>query len=632
MKTANQQGLLRHSRGLLLSGAVSAVVFAAACTGSIGGQTSTTGVLGATSGGGNASGTTVAASASIGGPSPTVTSGAGAGGGASSGGGASTGVGAVGTPTLDPGTVAIHRLNNFEYDNTINDLLGLQQNLAQTTFGADEVGGNGFDNEADALTMTDAEFTQYFNAANTLVAQVFATPALVAKIITCTPASATDAACLNTVINNFGPLAYRRPLFADEVTRFQTLAASAVTNGTDFNGSIQQIITMMLSSATFLYRMEFDPTPASTTPHPVASYELASRLSYLLWSSMPDATLFADAASQAILTDATLQAEFARMMASPKAQNFVSSFAGQWFGTRLLQNWIVTASAFPKWSPALAQAYIQEELLYFNEFLNGDYNWTQFLTAPVNFVNGTSAALYSQNSPAAAMATQGIPATQTTMTKVMNMDPNRVGFLGLGGFLTQTSFSYRTVPTLRGKFVLLEILGEIVPQPPPGVPQLDTSAPTDPSVQEENVRSILLAHRMLGPACNTCHARLDPIGLGMENFDGIGMYRTAYGNGQAIVSSGELPDLTMFTTVNQLAQILSSGSRQQEMLTFATQQFMTYALSRPLDLNSITALTGNDTPYLTQIQNAWATQNYAVKPLLEDVLLNQTFRMRHGGT
>ena len=621
MKTANQQGLLRHPRTLLLSSAaLGAVVFAAACTGNIGPGGGPAGGLSATSGSG--SGIAASGSSTIGGLPPTVTS------GASSGGGT-----VAGTPqTLDPGTVGVHRLNNFEYDNTVNDLLGLQQNIAQTTFIADEVGGNGFDNEADVLTMTDAEFTQYFNAANTLVAQVFANPALVANIVTCTPASATDAACLNTVINSFGPLAYRRPLFADEVTRFQGLAASSVTNGTDFNGSVQQIITMMLSSAPFLYRMEFDANPASTTPHPVAPYELASRLSYLLWSSMPDATLFADAASGAIVTDDTLQAELARMIVSPKAQNFVSSFAGQWFGTRALQNWIVTPSAFPKWSAALAQAYIQEELLYFNEFLNGDYNWTQFLTAPVNFVNGTSAAVYSVNSPTAAAATQGIPPTQTTMTKIMNLDPNRVGFLGLGGFLTQTSFSYRTVPTLRGKFVLADLLGEVVPAPPAGVPALDTSAPTDPSVQEENVRTILLAHRMLGASCNTCHSRLDPIGLGMDNFDGIGMYRTAYGNQQAIISAGELPDGTMFTTVNQLAQILSSGSRLQETLAFATQQFMTYALSRPLDLSSITPLTGNDTPYLTQIQTAWATQNYAVKPLLQDVLLNQTFRMRHGGT
>jgi hypothetical protein len=344
---------------------------------------------------------------------------------------------------------------------------------------------------------------------------------------------------------------------------------------------------------------------------------------------MPDTALFADAASGAILTDATLQTEFARMITSPKAQNFVSSFAGQWFGARNVTSALVTATAFPNWTTALGQAYAQEELLYFNEFLNGDYSWNQFLTAPVNFVNGASAAIYAANSPTAAAATKGIPTTQTTFTKLTNMDPNRVGFMGLGGFLRQTSFSYRTSPTLRGKFVLLSILGEVVPQPPPGVPALDpASATTDPATFEENVRAILLAHRMLGAACNSCHERLDPIGLGMENFDGIGMFRTDYGNGDMIDSSGELPDGTMFTTVQQLATLLSSGSRLTEMLDFASQQFLTYALSRPLNLDP---MTGTDTPYLTQIQSSWATQKYAVQPLLQDVILNQTFRMRHGG-
>jgi hypothetical protein len=617
MNTANQQVVSRRGRALLLSGAVGAALLVGACMGNIGtggtGTSNATGGIvgqsGSSAGNGGASGAT-----SAGLPPPPATA---------------TAPGAP-APTLDPGTVAIHRLNAFEYDNTVNDLLGLQQKLAETSFVADEVGGNGFDNEADVLTMTDAEFTQYFNAADALGEQVFASPALVSRILTCTPAAATDAACLNTFINSFGPLAYRRPLFADEVTRFQALAADAVTNGADFNGSIKQIVKMMLSSVPFLYRMEFDANPASTTPHAVSPYELASRLSYLLWSSMPDTALFADAQSGALTTDATLTAELNRMLASPKAQNFVQSFAGQWLGTGLVTSDLVTASAFPKWTTAIGQAYAQEELLYFNEFLNGDYTWDKFLTAPVNFVNGTTAAIYSANSPTAAAATKGIPATQTTFTKITNMDPNRIGFMGLGGFLRQTSFSYRTSPTLRGKFVLLEVLGEVVPSPPAGVPPLDpTSTTTDPTTFEENVRAILLAHRTLSPSCNTCHERMDPIGLGMENFDGIGMYRATYGNGDTIDSSGQLPDGTTFSSVQQLATILSDGTRLTEMLNFASEQVMTYALSRPLNLDSTMGAT--DTPYLTQIQTSWATQQYALKSLIQDVVINQTFRERHGG-
>jgi Protein of unknown function (DUF1592)/Protein of unknown function (DUF1588)/Protein of unknown function (DUF1587)/Protein of unknown function (DUF1595)/Protein of unknown function (DUF1585) len=618
MNTANQQVVSRRGRAVLVSAAFGAALTIAACMGNIGtggtGTSATSGTGGQSNGNNGGNGGVSGATTSTGLPPPPPTA---------------TAPGAA-APPLDPGTVAAHRLNAFEYDNTVNDLLGLQQKTAETNFVADEVGGNGFDNEADVLTMTDAEFTQYFNAADALGEQVFATPALVSRILTCTPSSATDATCLNTFINSFGPLAYRRPLFADEVTRFQKLAADAVTNGADFNGSIKQIVKMVLSSVPFLYRMEFDANPASTVAHAVSPYELASRLSYLLWSSMPDTALFADAASGALTTDATLTAEFSRMIASPKAQNFVQSFAGQWLGTGLVTSDLVTASAFPKWTTALGQAYAQEELLYFNEFLNGDYTWDKFLTAPVNFVNGVSAPIYAANSPTAAAATKGVPTTQTTFTKVLNMDPNRIGFMGLGGFLRETSFSYRTSPTLRGKFVLLSVLGEVVPQPPPGIPALDpASATTDATTFEENVRAILLAHRTLGAACNTCHERLDPIGLGMENFDGIGMYRATYGNGDAIDSSGQLPDGTMFTSVQQLATLLSSGTRLTEMLNFASQQLMTYALSRPLNTDPTAGAT--DTPYLTQIQTSWATQQYALKSLIQDVIINQTFRERHGG-
>jgi hypothetical protein len=624
MNSANQQVVSRRKRAVLVSAAFGAALTIGACMGSIGtggtgtGTSNTPGSVGGTTNtGGGVQGTGTASTSSVGvTPPPTMTNG-------------TTGA----TAPLDPGTIAAHRLNAFEYDNTIGDLLGIPTKVAETTFLPDEEGASGFNNEADVLTMTDAEFTQYFNEADALGEQVFASPALTSRIVTCTPASATDATCLNTVINTFGPLAYRRPLFTDEVTRFQNLAASAVTNGADFNGSVKEIVKMMLCSVPFLYRMEFDANPASTTPHAVSPYELASRLSYLLWSSMPDAALFADAAaataSNAPMTDTTLTAEFTRMIADPKAQNFVQSFAGQWLGTGFVTSDLVTASAFPKWTTALGQAYAQEELMYFNEFLNGDYTWDKFLTAQVNFVNGTSAAIYATNSPSAAAATTGVPATQATFTKILNMDPNRIGFMGLGGFLRQTSFSYRTSPTLRGKFVLLSVLGEAVPQPPAGVPPLDSaSTTTNVTTFEENVRSILLAHRMLGPACNTCHERLDPIGLGMENFDGIGMYRSTYGNGDPIDSSGQLPDGTTFTSVQQLASILSSGTRLTEMLDFASQQAMTYALSRPLSLDP---MTGTDTPYLTQIQTQWATQQYALKALIQDVILNQTFRERHGG-
>ena len=548
-------------------------------------------------------------------------------GGAGGGGGSPTGPDQPGRgPTLgpmasDPGSLEIHRLNRLEYDNTMSDLLGFAVNVAKKSFIPDEQGSNGFDNEADALTMSDAEFQQYFNAADALAEQVFADPMLTSRIVTCTPASATDASCLKTIVTAFGLRAYRRPLADDEIARFETVASDAVASGgLDFNGSVKQVTKAILASIPFLYRVELDPDPASTTPHQVAPYDLASRLSYLLWSSMPDAALLADAQSGAILDDDTLTKQFTRMMRDARAASFVESFAGQWLGVRKLAAHQVEPTAFPAWSEPLRQAMEQEANLYFNEFLNGDLPFTQFLTAPVNFVNGPLATLYG---------VPGIPAAQTAMTKMTGIDSHRIGFMGLGAFLTQSSYSYRTVPTLRGAWVLENLLGELIPPPPVGVPPLDSAAgaATDTMTQEENVRARLLAHRA-NPTCAACHVLLDPIGMGMETFNGIGAFRSAYGNGQAIDSSGQLPDGTTFGSLSELAGILSKGDRGKEMTNFAVRQLMTYALSRPL---KVTAPGDTDTAYLTQLATQWATQNYSFKALLLDTILNPTFRFRHGG-
>jgi hypothetical protein len=528
----------------------------------------------------------------------------------------------------------VARLNALEYDNTINDLLGLSQNIARTSFLPDEKGT--FDNQADAFTMSDAEFSQYFGAAQTLGDQVFANPQLAGKILN----GCAAASCLQDVITSFGLRAYRRPLTADEITRATNLAAYAVTQGADFPTSVSQVVKMMLASIPFLYRVELDPNPADTKAHPVGDYEMASRLSYLLWSSMPDDTLFADAAAGklASMDTTVLVAHVDRMLADKRAGNFVGSFAGQWLGVRDLSSHQVEPTAFKTWSEPIRQALVQEQLLYFNEFLVGNLPWTQFLTAPVNFVNGPLATLYG---------TKNVPATQMAMTKVTNMDPNRVGFLGLGGFLTQTSFTYRTDVPKRGKWTLVNLLCENVPEPPPGIPPLDPvgTVPTSMAVQTENVRLRLQAHRdptKPGNApCFACHKRLDPIGLGLENFDGIGAYRTKYGDGTVIDPSGVLPDGTTFSSLGELAKVLSTGDatasdpakggRLQELTNCASQQLLNYALARPLNLSSGMAPPTDD-PYLAQVQASWAKDgSWSIKSLIKAIVLNDTFRFRHGG-
>jgi Protein of unknown function (DUF1592)/Protein of unknown function (DUF1588)/Protein of unknown function (DUF1587)/Protein of unknown function (DUF1595)/Protein of unknown function (DUF1585) len=505
-----------------------------------------------------------------------------------SGGSTATGdppIGADGTPIagLDVNRVSIHRLNNSEYDNTMRDLLGVASTSAKTFIADEQLFG--FDNIADAFGMTDAQYEQYFNSADALIEQVFADNGLRARIMICTPASPSDTSCAATIIGAFGLRAWRRPLQQAEITRLTQLASDAIAAGEDFGGGIKQVTKTMLSSLPFLYRVEMDPNPSSSQAHALDPYELASRLSYLGWSTMPDAALFSLAKSGELTKSDVLGTEVDRLLADPRSSQLVSGFAGQWLGLRDLASHQVEPTAFPDWNEPLRQAMIQEGLLYFSEFLTGPRNMTEFFSADVN---------------------------------VTDTGDHRQGFLGLASFLTQSSFSYRTAPTLRGKWVLENLLCEETPPPPPDVPKLDDAANAQQAMasQSENVRVRLEAHRTMA-ACASCHKTLDPIGLGLENFDAIGRYRSKYANGDAIDASGVLPDGATFNGLAELSTLLGKDTRLTEC---ASKKLMTYSLSR--------GVVDSDAPYLKQIRDSW--NGKGLKALLKLIVLNDTFRFRRG--
>jgi hypothetical protein len=534
--------------------------------------------------------------------------------------GSAGGTGAGASAALpDPGSIAIHRLNNLEYDNTMRDLVGVDA-MARKTFQPDETGVD-FDNDAAAFTMNDARYEQYFNTADTIGETVFAdtTPTGLRQTYVyglvspaCAPTTASTT-CSSRIISAFAQKAWRRPITTPELQGLVDLATNAISLGETADGSIKQVVKTLLASPQFLYRIELDPSPASLTPHALDPYELATRLSYLGWSSMPDKTLFDLAASKQINADAVLTAQVDRMLADPKGASFTESFAGQWLGARNMQSHQVEPTAFPAFDEPLRAAFVQEELMYFDEFLDGSLPMTKFFTTPENFVNARLAKHYGFPAPTAA-----------GFQKVMNGDPNRVGFLGLGSFLTFSSFSYRTSPTLRGRWVLENLLCTTINPPAMPVPKLDgTATATDPNAQQENVRERLTLHRQ-NATCAGCHAVLDPIGLGLENFDGIGAYRTKYpaANSPPIDASGMLPTGETFSSVAQLAAILSSGDHLQQLTNCASQKLMTYALSR--------ALGASDEPYLNQVRTSWAGQGWGLKPLLKDIVLSDPFRLRRG--
>lgn len=517
----------------------------------------------------------------------------------------SGGVGTV-TPELDPGWVGIHRLNNTEYNNTVRDLLQVTTQPA-TSFLAEQ--GLNFDNTASALGMTGAQYEAYFNAAETLATELLGNPALMTRIMTCTPAGASDA-CATQIVQTFGLLAFRRPLDASEVARYLTVFDAELARSGSAAEAVALTVRAMLASASFLYRIEFDPDPASPTPHALTGYELASRLSYLQWSSMPDQTLFDLAASGEILSPAVLEAQVDRLLTDPlKAPAFVESFAGQWLDIRKLVTHSVTPQVFTTYTAELADAMAAESYAWFNEFLLQNRPISDWFTADFNYVNDVLAEHYGM-----------LPVTGSTVVRVEDTTDQRRGFLGLGAFLTHTSFPSRTSPTLRGVWVISELLCSPV-QPPPVVPELAESATPDEAGEadgSENVRKRLERHRA-DPACASCHAVLDPIGLGLETFDGIGRYRTTYGNGEAIDPAGVLPDGTAFSGPSELATILAADPR---FATCMTKKLLTYALGREVE--------GSDATSLTKIADGWTTRGPTIRNLMKEIVLSDAFRFRRG--
>ncbi|HEX3776560.1 MAG TPA: DUF1592 domain-containing protein [Polyangiaceae bacterium] len=524
--------------------------------------------------------------------------------GSSSAGPGSTGPGptVLDTKGIDPGSSLIHRLNTAEYNNTVHDVLGTSQQPGNAQWAAEETAN--FDDIAAVMDVDDKQFQRYYDAAGVVAADVFMNASLKSQLVTCE--TADDMTCVASFINGVGLKVFRRPLGTDEVGTYQKVYTAARGQGLAHDDSLQQVLISLLSSAEFLYRMEFDPTPSSTTPHPLSGYELASRLSYFLWQSAPDDALMKVAADGSLTKTDVLSAQVQRLTSDAKYERFTQSFVGQWLGIRNVATHGVTAADFPEWTPSLGVAMATEVYSFFDEFAKGSEPWSNFITSDVNYVDAELAQLY------------GMPAPASGTQRVQFTSDQRYGFLGMGAFLALSSYEYRTAPTLRGRWILLNLLCTPPKDPPPNVPPLDADA-TSASAAQQNVRERLEEHRK-NPICASCHASLDPYGLALENFDAIGKYRATYPDGSAIDASTSLPDGATFSGLDGLAKYV--GSRP-ELMTCVEQQLFTYAQGREI--------TDTDQPYLNGIAQTWTKGSGSIPDLIKGLVTADTFRLRHGG-
>ncbi|MEM9452700.1 MAG: DUF1592 domain-containing protein [Myxococcota bacterium] len=526
-------------------------------------------------------------------------------GGEDSGGEDSSGGGIDDRPSSehDVGRIALHRLTRAEYENTLADLFG------GTFADADFIRGGtgvGFANEADLLRDISDDLAEgYIEHAQDVAEQVFADPALRSRVTDCVPVDDSDTACAVEMIESFGLAAWRRPLTPEEISRLEGRYVDARSFGATHDGALEHLVRMFLSSPNFVFHIELDPDPNDPTPHRLGAFELANRLSYTLWSSLPDDELRSLAASDALHDDEVLLAQVDRMLDDPRAERFQRGFLHDWVHLPLLDSKAlsVDTEVYPQWSAALGQDMRAEIEAYLREFTDAELPWSSFLTADINYVTPLLAAHYGMEPPAGG----------EQLVRVDNYPDSRVGYLGLAGFLTYTSRADRTAPTLRGKIVL-ESLQCTTLAIPPDVPELDES---DEGGETEfpTIRERLEEHRK-SPECAGCHVLLDPIGLSLENYDAIGAWRDHYRNDYEIDAAVDYRG----QPIEGLIELAEQVSLEPGFMRCPSEKVLSYALRRPPQ--------GDDREFAEEISEDWGVGS--IRDLVKLVVTSDAFRFRRG--
>ena len=368
------------------------------------------------------------------------------------------------------------------------------------------------------------------------------------------------------VIRKLVTRAFRRPPTDDELKRYMDLAFSARRQGESFEGSIQLVLQAVLISPHFLYKVELDPPGKEGEPRQLNDFEVATRLSYFLWSSMPDDELLDLAEKAELRQDGNLEKQVRRMLADPKSKALAENFAGQWLELRSLDIRTPDPDLFPGWNDELRRAMRTETELLFDAIVREDRSVQELLAADFTFVNEPLARHY------------GIPDVRgSEFRRVSTVGTPRGGILTQASFLTITSNPNRTSPVKRGKWILDNILGLPPPPPPPDVPELVEAKKGE---DLGSLRARLEEHRK-NPACASCHERMDPLGFAMENFDAIGAWRDKDGK-TPIDSSGKLPAGETFRGAAELRDLIVK-TRQDDFVRCLAEKLLTYALGRGLE-------------------------------------------------
>lgn len=507
------------------------------------------------------------------------------------------------TAAVTPGRAPLRRLTRFEYNQTVADLLGdttLPGNALPPEVAGDD---NVYGNDADHQPVSSFLIEQYGTVAEDIAARATATPDALAALAPCysTLTADTEATCARSFIESFAPRAYRRPLDATEVEDLVSLFQTVRQTET-FESSLSAVIEVVLQSPDFLYRVEFGVAdPASPAVLRPSAYEMASRLSYLFWGTMPDATLDSAAAAGELLTADSVLSQATRLLDDPKARPVIRHFFDGYLPINSLTDLTRDAAQYPTFSATIGSLMREETHTFLEyEIFQGPGSWQQALLAPYTFVNETLANYY------------GIPGVVGDTFQQVNIDTtHRLGLLSQGGIQTGTAITNFTNPVRRGVFLLRNMM--CVDLPPPPEELAGVVKPPDPySGATGRERYSIHAEQVV---CAGCHGVMDPPGFGLENYDAVGLWRDTE-NDVLIDASGTLDPLggAPFSGPIELIQLIANS--QQTQNCFA-HNWLTYAYGR--------AITEEDVCSESKVQVDFTESGYNIKQLLLSLTQTDAF-------
>ena len=507
----------------------------------------------------------------------------------------------------DPGAFVIRRLNRVEYANTLRDLLGADPEWARSL--PEEVVGAGYLNALSPLLME-----QYLTITNDVLSRVLAPEdappnALQKTLFGEAPSGGADQhEAARNAVRALARKAYRRPPRDSELAVLMSVFDLAMENNRSYFSSLRLVLKALLVSPQFLFITPADEPEPGKEIVPVDDHQLASRLSYLVWATMPDRELSSLADQGRLRNHEVLGSQVKRLLTDPRSRALFDGFGAQWLGLDKLASKAFDAAKFPQMTSEMRAAMYDEARLLFEVIVRENRSLLGFLDADFTFLNGTLASLYGLESEVRG----------PEMRRVSLSNPNRGGILGMPGVLATTSFPDRTSPVNRGVWVLEQVLGEHVPPAPPNVPSLDKQDKR--KIANLSLRQRTELHRT-NAVCAHCHKTLDPIGFGLENFDAIGRWREVDENGAAIDPQGELPGQKKFSSPSQLKKMIAA--RADDLSRNLAQKLLAYALCRQLE--------GYDEVVLDEINNKVSKDGYRIQTLITQIITSYPFTHRRVG-